>query len=541
MRPEFLRTPLPQSINPTALDPTQPLYILGDSHSLGFKHMVVHEPQLFQQSFRVQSHHIPGLSTAHFYDPKTTLHPRLVQSMVSAGLLNAQFVPVHLSPNASSATHRYLEPLILFYVGEIDVCERLLQPIGAQSDFRLPWDGAPQTDKAGMIPYPQIKAMIEAILEPLFWGLNVLRTKIGFRCLFLHSLPPPTPDDADFSRIHRFKCSATLRNKAYMAFNHILKTKCDQYSVGFIDLWPYVTHHNQRNERYHQDPIHLNSQSAQWSIRLWLAAICHTPNYANFTQYQRLYANAYQNEKPRQPNRMGQTFALKRIYQATDMIPPEAIATLRKSLSYDHDVGNRHYRLDWVGNPIEPFSAHIKTADLGPSQLQQVFQLLYSEPVKRGLESCTGFRYTVLCCRAFLSLPHSQPGTGPQAFHQDGVPAGLMRVLLYLTDVDETSGPFEYIDPLTQQVKRLTGPSGSLLVFDANTLKHRGSPPATKEREVLDIILSPVWAGLGERVVWPGMNHWPVDPCYFSVKGFASWPPINTETVVLSRGSPMQR
>jgi hypothetical protein len=56
--------------------------------------------------------------------------------------------------------------------------------------------------------------------------------------------------------------------------------------------------------------------------------------------------------------------------------------------------------------------------------------------------------------------------------------ARIIRGVLYLTDVSETNGPFQYKDS-NSQVHTVVGKVGDLLVFDAMRLPHRAKPTCT--------------------------------------------------------------
>jgi hypothetical protein len=68
------------------------------------------------------------------------------------------------------------------------------------------------------------------------------------------------------------------------------------------------------------------------------------------------------------------------------------------------------------------------------------------------------------------------------------------------------------------------GPAGTLFVFDANRIKHRARPPVTRAREALDFVIGPRLPGAPRRVLWCGMNNWPVDPFTFSLDGALGYP-----------------
>jgi hypothetical protein len=103
------------------------------------------------------------------------------------------------------------------------------------------------------------------------------------------------------------------------------------------------------------------------------------------------------------------------------------------------------------------------------------------------------------------SFPRSTADNEVQNFHRDSEP-GSIKLLVYLTDVDDESGPHSYVEgshrdrmPLRLQrysdgeVERLhgggtviTGPAGTALAIDGKGI-HKGKPPVSRARLMLGI------------------------------------------------------
>ncbi len=197
----------------------------------------------------------------------------------------------------------------------------------------------------------------------------------------------------------------------------------------------------------------------------------------------------------------------------------------RNSVDYRWELANRHARLDWAGNGLAPNNDYIRTAEPTAEFLDEIRGYFSSERFTRFFHDCFGCLVTFLNFRPFMSLPHEDKGVGPQSWHQDGCPPGVFRAVIYLTDVDADAGPFEYLDA-DKKRRSVTGPSGAFLLFDANRLLHRGSPPKRTERKVLDIVIAPRADGQPFTVLWTGLNNWPGDPFQYSVNGMKASPPL---------------
>lgn len=101
---------------------------------------------------------------------------------------------------------------------------------------------------------------------------------------------------------------------------------------------------------------------------------------------------------------------------------------------------------------------------------------------------------------------------GPRLWHRDREDVRMVKVAVYLTDVDEMSGPYEIVKPhygqrmghahfeamtdgrmraalaLPESVDfatRCTGPAGTVIFSDTALHYHRGRPPVSRDREAI--------------------------------------------------------
>lgn len=104
---------------------------------------------------------------------------------------------------------------------------------------------------------------------------------------------------------------------------------------------------------------------------------------------------------------------------------------------------------------------------------------------------------------------------GVREWHRDREDARMLKVAIYLTDVDETGGPFEMLTPEFQTlvdrregwkypvmdsarlnegippevrargIRTLTGKRGTVMIADAARFHHRGKPPTTHHRDAI--------------------------------------------------------
>jgi hypothetical protein len=114
------------------------------------------------------------------------------------------------------------------------------------------------------------------------------------------------------------------------------------------------------------------------------------------------------------------------------------------------------------------------------------------------------------------SFPHVTDGVGPQEWHRDGCPPGVIRGVFYLCDVDAETGPFQHKDSSGHE-HTVCGKAGDLLIFDATRLLHRGSPPSHKIRSAIDLVFMPRMPDEEMQIMVVGMNHWPADPFFYKM------------------------
>ncbi|WP_296950218.1 phytanoyl-CoA dioxygenase family protein [uncultured Massilia sp.] len=154
-----------------------------------------------------------------------------------------------------------------------------------------------------------------------------------------------------------------------------------------------------------------------------------------------------------------------------------------------------------------------------------------------------GYTPTITLMGLRWSFPAAAPD-GVQAFHRDAEP-GSIKLLVYLTDVDEHAGPHHYVAgshrarmPLRlrrhtdAEVARdhggavlVTGPAGSACMIDTRGI-HKGAPPARRPRLLLVVQYSLLPCLLYDYapVHWRGDGH--VDP-YVNRLVVAPRPPLS--------------
>lgn len=124
---------------------------------------------------------------------------------------------------------------------------------------------------------------------------------------------------------------------------------------------------------------------------------------------------------------------------------------------------------------------------LGEEQLQAVHRTLRSlaEPIAAEL----GTPWRVLNIRCPLTRA-VEMDTEYYGWHTDGCPWDILKFMIYLTPAGEETGTMAYKDH-DGAVRYLEGPPGSWFMFKNSVLTHRGVPPRSGERLVIEVTFAP--------------------------------------------------
>ena len=109
----------------------------------------------------------------------------------------------------------------------------------------------------------------------------------------------------------------------------------------------------------------------------------------------------------------------------------------RETEIVERDVSNVHSSWDWAGNSIKPYSDVLQTGIPSESLKYELLKLITSPYYEAFFNGVLGCSVSIGNCRLVKSLAHASAGVGPQSWHEDGCPPGIIRGVLYLTDVSE--------------------------------------------------------------------------------------------------------
>jgi hypothetical protein len=514
-----------------------PIYFFGDSHALPFRDVAV-TANGTGETYIVKSHYINGFSTSKLKGAGKI--PAAIEAALGAfELLDRDSKPSWQSTTARSINEQFSighpmhPPVLVMSCGDIDMRSRIFKQFGEEFSV-AGTTHAGNGARGKQLTVAAVEKMISDQLAPAVSALASL-SDAGFPQSHLAMLMPPSMPDAEFEAMHGYRCPLAVRARLVQIANAVLRRICAEAKVGFADYSPAIAEADGilKKELY-LDGIHVAADAAPHFCSAVLAQTFERkPSRQINSGLYRLSEKQGGTTASDAAQKFGREAEIfKRDGICTVAIPDRCLSAIADGLDFINDVGNRHLNRDWSGNAADAFSPNLKAATPTEKHLRAVYDMFYSECYAGLFQAALGRDVYFVNCRPLQSIAHAAEGSGPQKFHRDGCPPGLYRALIYLTDVNENTGAFEYQDGQGNSVK-VTGKAGTLVFFDANKLLHRGSPPREGYRRVIDLCVQVRPERMTRRVMWAGMNNWPKDPFNYSVRDMRAWPPFDTERIAL--------
>ena len=271
------------------------VYVLGDSHVLGFKNVFFRDSYTGGDYYTV-SRYYSGFAADGVFSGGA-LDPAFVKALEYEGLLK-EGRPTHLRTQHLDLAAAYasglpqVPPLILLCCGDIDLRGNFLQYLTDEYDLILPFETVyPATGKPPL-PYDVALPLAKNRLQPLLSGLKALHD-LGLVRTYFHTIAPPTMNAELFRQVHGFDCPVSTRYKAAWLYNHILTRKCREYGIPLIDVWPEATRDGYLRPEYELDGVHLAREANLLSLRAMIEhALNNTPPIRNVERYRLLHEMA---------------------------------------------------------------------------------------------------------------------------------------------------------------------------------------------------------------------------------------------------------
>ncbi len=489
------------------------IHVIGDSHALAFKHKSISLPDL-GMIFSANVSYIRGLQPDTIL-PNGKLNSGIAQFLINEGLISSDGRPAALTNDPAILSEHYATgecfqtELVVFNVGEIYV-RKYLGTLSA--------DDLSNDDK--------IESDFRSVIETYVGNISGMRRAFGLR-VCIHELTPPTADDEVFKSVNKIAFPRKRRGEVYKLFNALLAQYTAKAGVNFCHSNDYLADETGcLNADYEFDGVHADPKYSLISmarvVKIWL----YSRTSDSTLRYNTWNALVNKSKLPAKISQIGVTEPVLAVDDAQ-------IKRLRNAVrDLDYFICTRPNH-DWGHAPPDKdfpkFKDVIKYGSIGPDGLELLHEVLVTGSIGDSIRSLIGSKFAIINVRPVESTPHDGDGVGQQAFHRDNCPPSIFRGLLYLVDVEGNEGGFEYkpVDGSDDPVQ-VVGKAGSWILFDANAVDHRASPPRTKTRLALDFIILAIPDEADEIVHCADRGIiWPVDPYMFSL-GDLCYPPSKT-------------
>lgn len=486
------------------------IHVIGDSHALAFKHKSIALPEL-GMIFSANVSYVRGLQPDTIL-PNGKLNNGIAQFLINEGLISGDGKPAALTSEPAILSEQYATgecfqtELVVFNVGEIYVRKYL----GTLSTDDLSDDA-------------KIEADFRSVIETYVSNISGMRR--AFRLRFcIHELTPPTADDKAFEAVNNLSFPRERRGAVYRLFNSLLGQYTSKAGLDFCQSSDYLADETGcLNADYEFDGVHADPKYSLISmarvVRTWL----YSRTSDSTLRYSTWNALVNVSKVPPKISQIG-------VSEPVQAVDSAQIERLRKAVSdLDYFICTRP-KHDWGHAPPDKdfpkFKDVIKYGSISLDGLKLLHDVFVVGSIGDSMRSQIGSKFAIINVRPVESTPHDGDGIGQQSFHRDNCPPGIFRGLLYLVDVEADEGGFEYkpVDGSEEPVQVL-GKAGSWILFDANAVDHRASPPRTKTRLALDFIILAIPDDADEIVHCAERGIiWPVDPYMFSLTGLC-YPP----------------
>jgi hypothetical protein len=172
-------------------------------------------------------------------------------------------------------------------------------------------------------------------------------------------------------------------------------------------------------------------------------------------------------------------------------------------------------------------------AAIPAESMSATYDFFYSDPVRtavQGILGCDYLVYSVYARKTLVRSPSNDVNDPRDGWHRDGNPAGVVRALLYLTQVTGETAPFQYRK--NRKVIEVKGGPGTLILFDGKILEHRATKASHGERIVLDVMFGARVPCIPRMVIHAEACQCPSDPLSFSLERARVFPDIGIREII---------
>jgi hypothetical protein len=199
---------------------------------------------------------------------------------------------------------------------------------------------------------------------------------------------------------------------------------------------------------------------------------------------------------------------------ATGVLPQEELEILKKCISDSSQIlikGGDYHQGFCFTHELYKLESKFKKGFyfFNIKETKQKIQKVFTQ-LAPNIRTCLGHPFRIANVRSWKLLPDANI-FGPNAWHTDGFPYQIFKLLIYISPPGKERGTTE-VKLRTGEIVTVEGPSGTWIFFNSSKLTHRGIPPKTDSRTILEVTIIPSFKE-DPRPVFPGLNAtYPIYP-----------------------------
>lgn len=168
----------------------------------------------------------------------------------------------------------------------------------------------------------------------------------------------------------------------------------------------------------------------------------------------------------------------------------EMLAQLEPSEWRGNDCASGYVAGQEIHNYAESYNSSIQHLILDDELRKEIEQLLL--PISDLVADCLGHPWRIVNFLCRRTLPTASE-VGPLAWHNDGWPRSLVKILIYFTPPGSDTGTTE-LQVSEDVVHHIQGEAGTWCLFRNSGLVHRGIRPKSQPRVSIEVTIGPSWS-----------------------------------------------
>lgn len=167
----------------------------------------------------------------------------------------------------------------------------------------------------------------------------------------------------------------------------------------------------------------------------------------------------------------------------------ELLAQLEPADWRGNDFVNGYVAGQEIHTYAESYTSSIHHLVLHDGIRKEIEQLLL--PISDLVADCLGHSWRIVNFLCRRTLPTASE-VGPLAWHNDGWPRSLVKILVYFTPPGSETGTTE-LELSEGVIHQIQGAAGTWCLFRNSELTHRGIRPTSQSRVSIEVTIGPSW------------------------------------------------